>query len=142
MWRALLAAAVLAISGCTQIPKTPQEIADQKMEPVPGKAVIYIVQNAFGIYDAGLTMDDGTQINTWPGTFYRWVTTPGTHKIHSSEGNLSARITLHVEAGKIYFVQHWVNGVRGSTTDASLQLIGPKLGGELVTQGRLCCATK
>ena len=142
MWRALLAAIVLAMFGCAQIPETPQEIADQKMEPVPGKAVIYIVQNPFGDYSAGLTMDDGTQITTWPGTFYRWVTTPGTHNINSTQGNLSAHITLTVEAGKIYFVQHWVNGVRGSTTDASLQLIGARSGREMVTQGRLCCATK
>ena len=145
MWRVLLAATVLAIAGCGaqyQIPESPQEIADQKMQPVPGKAVIYIVQNSFGVYSAGLAMDDGTQITTFPGTFYRWVTTPGTHSIRSSEGNLSARITLNVEAGQIYFVQHYVNGVRGSTTDARLQLIGAKSGREMVTQGRLCCATK
>ncbi len=142
MWRALLAATVLAMFGCTQIPETPQEIADQKLQPVPGKAVVYIVQNPLGQYDAGLTMDDGTQITTWPGTFYRWVTTPGTHNIHSTQGNLNASININVEAGKVYFVQHWVNGVRGSTTDANLQLIGARSGAEMVKQGRLCCPTK
>ena len=145
MWRVLLAATVLAIAGCGaqyQIPESPQEIADKKMETVPGKAVIYIVQNPLGNYSASLAMDDGTQITTWPGTFYRWVTSPGTHNIHSAQGNLSATITLTVEADKIYFVQHWVTGIRGSTTDASLQSISASSGRQLVLQGRLCCATK
>lgn len=145
MWRALLVITVLAIVGCGaqyQIPESPQELADKKMETVPGKAVIYIVQNPLGNYSASLAMDDGTQITTWPGTFYRWVTSPGTHNIHSAQGNLNATITLTVEPDKIYFVQQWVNGIRGSTTDANLQLIDAASGRPLVTQGRLCCPTK
>ncbi|MDH3286764.1 MAG: DUF2846 domain-containing protein [Betaproteobacteria bacterium] len=139
MWKALSLAFALMIAGCAQIPPSPQQIEDQKMEPVAGKAVVYIVQNPFGDYDAGLTFDDGTQITTWPGTFYRWVTIPGTHTIKSSEGNLSAFISLQVEAGKIYYVQHYVTGIRGSTTDASLREISARDGRELVTSGTLCC---
>lgn len=141
MWRALTAAVVLALAGCAgvQIPLTPKEIADRKMEPVPGKAVIYVVQDLAGEYSAGLTLDDGTQISTWPGTYYRWVTTPGTHTIRSSEGNLSARITLTVEAGKVYSVQHSVTGIRGSTTDASLSRISDRLGHEIMASARFCC---
>jgi hypothetical protein len=141
MWKALSLAFALTIAGCAQyqIPPSPQQIADQKMEPVPGKAVVYIVQNPIGSYSAGLTFDDGTRITTWPGTFYRWVTTPGTHTIKSSEGNLSASLRLQVEAGQIYFVQHLVSGIRGSTTDASLQKIDARTGRPLVTGGTLCC---
>jgi len=141
MWRALTVVVAFAFAGCAgvQIPLTPQEIADRKMEPVPGKAVIYVVQNLAGEYSAGLRFDDGTQITTWPGTYYRWVTTPGTHTIMSSEGNLSARITLTVEAGKVYSVQHWVTGIRGSTTDASLSRISDQLGHEIMASARLCC---
>ncbi|MDH3287843.1 MAG: TIR domain-containing protein [Betaproteobacteria bacterium] len=116
-----------------------EEIADKKMEPVPGEAVVYIVQNAFGDYSAGLTFDDGTQITTWPGTFYRWVTTPGTHTIESSEGMLNASIELQVEAGKTYYVEHSVTGMRGSTTDASLQKIDGETGREMMTTGKPCC---
>ncbi|HXV12459.1 MAG TPA: hypothetical protein VD839_16790 [Burkholderiales bacterium] len=141
MWRALTVAVAIAFAGCAniQIALTPQEIADRKMEPVPGKAVIYVVQNLSGEYSAGLRFDDGTQITTWPGTYYRWVTTPGTHTIRSSEGNLSARITLQVEAGKVYSVQHSVTGIRGSTTDASLSRISDRLGQEIMASARLCC---
>ncbi len=141
MWRAFLAVAALSVLGCaqTQIPLSPQEIADRKMEPVPGKAVVYVVQSPLGDYSAGLAFDDGTQITTWPGTFYRWVTTPGTRTIRSSQGNLNASIRLQTEAGKIYFVQHYVTGIRGSTTDARLQTLGDQAGRQLVTSGRACC---
>lgn len=139
MWRAWSAAAALSILGCAQIPLSPQEIADRKMELVPGKAVVYVVQNPLGDYAAGLRFDDGTQITTWPGTFYRWVTTPGTHTIRSAEANLGASIRLQLEAGNFYFVQHFVTGVRGSTTDAWLQRIDDRAGRQLVTSGRTCC---
>ena len=144
MRRAYLILAALILAGCAniQIPPSPQEIADKKMDPVPGKAVVYIVQDHYKIYNAGLTFDDGTQIRTWPGTFYRWVTTPGRHTIQSSEGNLNAKITLNVEAGQVYFVQHKVNGIRGSTTDAWLASINDRVGHELMASARLCCATR
>jgi len=140
MWRTFVAVAVLSIAGCAQIPSSPQEVADKKIEPVAGKAVVYVVQNSFGVYSAGLTFDDGTQITTYPGTFYRWVTAPGTHAIRSSEGNLNARITLQVDAGKVYFVQHTVNGIRGSTTDAWLEKTSENAGRRLVNSGRACCS--
>jgi hypothetical protein len=137
MWKAFLAGVILAFAGCAQIPLSPQEIADRKMEPVPGKAVVYIVQNPFGVYAAGLTFDDGTQITTYPRTFYRWVATPGTHTIMSTEGNLNAAIKLQVEAGEIYFVEHLVTGIRGSTTDAWLRKIDDNAGRRMVANGRL-----
>lgn len=134
----------LILAGCAHIgfPPSPQEITDKKFEAVPGKAVVYVVQNSIGSYGAGLRFDDGTMITTWPTTFYRWVTTPGTHTIRSAEGNLSARITLTMEAGKIYFVQHSVRGIRGSTTDAALTLVNDQSGRNMVASAELCCATR
>lgn len=142
MRRVFFVAMALLVAACAQIPPSSQEIADKKMEPVPGKAVVYIVQPYGGLaqYAAGLTFDDGPlQITTYPSTFYRWVTTPGTHTIESTEGNLNASIKLQVEAGKIYYVQHSVNGFRGSTTDAWLQKIDDKPGRQMVTTSTLCC---
>ena len=135
----------LILAGCAGIhpPASPQEIADKKFEAVPGKAVVYVVQNQIGSYGAGLWFDDGTQITTWPGTFYRWVTTPGTHTIRSADPNLSARITLtNMEAGHIYFVQHSVWGIRGSTTDATLSPMNDQSGRMQVASAELCCATR
>ena len=129
----------LAMAGCTQAPPSQQDIASRHMEPVTGKAVVFIVQNAFGTYSAGLLLDEGARIVTWPATYYRWETTPGAHAVRSSEGNLSARIKLQLEAGKVYFVQHSVTGLRGSTTDANLQLINENLGRRLVMDAKPCC---
>lgn len=140
MWRTLTTfAASMAVVACTQIPPSQKEIADKKMEPVAGKAVVYIVQNAIGTYQAGLLLDGKDRIVTWPDTYYRWETSPGAHSIRSSEPNLSARIQLQLEAGKVYFVEHRVTGLRGSTTDANLQVIGEGLGRRMVAAGRACC---
>ena len=140
MRRAFFVALTLLAAACAQIPPSPQEIQDKQFEPVPGKAVVYVVQNPFGAYDyaAGLTFDDGTEITTYPSTFFRWVTTPGTHTIESTEGNLNATIKLQVEAGKIYYVEHSVTGVYGSTTDAWLSKIDAKTGRQMVAISTLC----
>jgi len=140
MWRVFIAVIGMAIAACAQIPPSPEQIEAQKLQAVPGKSVVYIVQDSFRDYNAGLELDDGTQINTWPGTFYRWVTVPGTHTIRSSDGNLSASIVLQLDAGKIYFVQHTVNGIRGSTTEAGLHKIDDRTGRRLVARSTLCCA--
>lgn len=70
------------------------------------------------------------------------MTTPGTHTIRSGQASLNASIRLQTEAGKIYFVQHYVTGIRGSTTDARLERVSDKTGRQLVASGTLCCPTK
>ncbi len=137
MRQALIAGAVLILAGCAQIPPSPQEIADKKFEPVPGKAVVYIVQGALGdSLSAGIALDDGKQITTWTGTFYRWVTTPGTHRLVNTVP-LNASITLQTEAGKIYFVQQFVTGWRGDVTNSRLELLDDKTGREMVMTSSL-----
>jgi len=139
MKRSLVVALTLVVLGCAQIPPSAQETEAKKFEAVPGKAVIYVAQNPIGQYGAGLTFDDGTLITTWPGTFYRWVTAPGTRAIRSSEGNLNASIKLQTDPGKVYFVQHYVTGIRGSTTDARLERVSDRVGRQLVVGATLCC---
>jgi hypothetical protein len=139
MWRVLAAVFTMAIAACVQISPSPRQIEEQKMQAVPGKSVVYIVQDSFRDYNAGLALDDGKQIRMWPGTFYRWVTSPGNHSIKSSDGNLNASINLQLDAGKVYFVQHSVSGIRGSPTDARLRKLDERSGSQLVTSGTLCC---
>jgi hypothetical protein len=139
MRKALLAGAVLILAGCAQIPPSPQEIADKKFEPVPGKAVVYVVQGAVGpALAVGIEFDDGKQITTWTGTFYRWVTTPGTHLIQNT-GAENASITVQVEAGKIYFVEQFVTGWRGDVTNSRLELLDDNTGRMMVGESSLCC---
>lgn len=142
MLRAILIATALAVTGCAPIPPSSQEISDKKMETMPGRGVVYIVQTPIGEYSAGVAFDDGTQITTYPGTFYRWVAAPGTYTIRSTGGNLSASIKLQIEAGNIYFVEHYVTGIRGSTTDSRLHRISDEAGRRLVTSGTPCCEAK
>jgi hypothetical protein len=43
--RSLLIGLVLVLAGCQQIPLTPEDIQARKFEPVPDKAVIYLVRD-------------------------------------------------------------------------------------------------
>ena len=137
MRRALFTALALLVAACAQIPETAQEMAARKMEPVPDKAVVYVVQGPFPEYAAGIAFDDGGQVTMWAGSFYRWVTTPGTHTIKSSEGRFNALINLQLEAGKVYFVQNWTAGGFGTTTSTGLQVVDDETGRQLVRNGRM-----
>ena len=137
MRKGLLAVAALILAGCAQIPPSPQEIADKKFEPVPGKAVVYVVQGAVGpTLAVGIEFDDGTQITTWTGTFYRWVTTPGAHRIQNTAPQ-NASIKLQVEAGQVYFVEQWVSGWRGSVLNSRLEMLDDSTGRMMVKSSSL-----
>ena len=57
--------------------------------------------------------------------------------IESSEGKFNASIKLQVDAGKIYYVEHSVSGIRGSAMDVWLQKIDDKAGRQLVKSNRM-----
>lgn len=133
MRNALIAGIAAILAGCAQIPSSQQEMEAKKFQPVADKAVVYIVQGAVGpTLAAGLALDDGSQITTWTGTFYRWVTTPGTRRIVNT-APLNASITLQLEAGKIYFVEQWVAGWRGSVTNSRLEKLDDRTGRQMVS---------
>lgn len=141
MRNALTAGFALILAACAQIPPSPQEIEAKKFEPVAGHAVVYIVQRATGpTLAVGLALDDNTQITTWTGTFYRWVVKPGAHKIENT-APLNDSITLQLEAGKIYFVEQWVTGWRGSVTNSRLHRLDDRAGRQMVRTSTLCCST-
>ena len=139
MRKALIAGVASILAGCAQIPPSPQEIEAKKFESVPDQAVVYIVQGASGpTLAVGLELDDSTQITTWTGTFYRWVTNPGTHRI-ANTAPLNASITLELEAERIYFVEQWVTGWRGSVTNSRLYKLDDRAGRQMVRTSTLCC---
>ena len=107
MWRVLIAAILLA--GCAQLPPTPQDIQAKKFENVSGKSVIYLVRDDPDFNDAAtsLWLGEARTITTYPGTYYRWEVTPGTHRIAGFAGD-SGAISVRVEPDRIYYVQQRV----------------------------------
>lgn len=109
MWKFI--PVVMLLAGCAQLPPSAEDIQAKRFEPVPGKAVIYIVRDNIGAHlDHSLWLDDSAIITTHTGTYYRWEVAPGTHRI-TGDAESAAALTLNVEAGKLYFVHHIVYGV-------------------------------
>lgn len=135
MWRVLL---VLLIAGCAQLPPTPQDIQAKKFESVADKAVIYIVRTPMDSHEGGeISLDDNAQITTYAGTYYRWEVAPGRHRIAGYTGQ-AGLVQLDAQAGKIYFVQHTVQGSRRSGWQfTNLRQISEQDGRKLVMQSQL-----
>jgi hypothetical protein len=104
MWRVLFPVLFL-LAGCAQLPPTPADIQAKKFEAIPGKAVIYLVRDYPDFNDAAATvwLGESVMITTYPGTYYRWETEPGTHRI-TGYGPDIGTIMLQAEPGRIYFV--------------------------------------
>jgi hypothetical protein len=136
MWKTFTA--ILLLAGCAQLPPSAQDIQAKRFEPVPGKAVIYIVRDSVGAQiDQSLWLDDAVMITTHTGTYYRWEVAPGAHRI-TGGGESTAAVTLNVEAGKLYFVQHIVNGVQWITAyQTGLRLLDDQTGRARVAQASL-----
>lgn len=138
MWRKLLLT-VLVLSGCAaQLPPSAEDIQAKKFESVPGKAVIYVVRNSVdSAHHSSLLLDGVATITTHPGTYYRWEVAPGSRRI-SGFGGTSELLTLQVQAGRIYYVQHTVFGtIRSGPQVSYLQEVSERDGRMLVSQAQL-----
>ena len=103
---------LLALAGCQQLPLTPADIEARKFEPVPDKAVIYLVRDTADFSDAEtIVVLENIQVSTDSGTYFRWVVPPGKHLI-TGWGADSGRITVDVARGRIYFIKQSVTGTR------------------------------
>ena len=114
MWRVVLLMA-LVIAGChAPLPPSPREIEAKRFEPVAGKSVIYILRDKPDADVAStIVLGDSASITTYPGTFYRWEAAPGRHLVRGMAGDNGA-ITLDVAAGRVYFVQQWLQPLSGA----------------------------
>ena len=135
-WKTLLASVVLA--GCAQLPPSPEDVQAKRFEPVPGKAVIYIVRDNVGAHlDHSLWLDDAYLITTHTGTYYRWVAEPGTRRIRGG-GESTSHLLVQAEAGKLYFVRHIVNGIEWNAAyNTGLQRLDDETGRARVSQASL-----
>jgi hypothetical protein len=138
MWRALIVAVALVFAGCAQVPPSADDSRAKSFDAVPGKSVIYIVRGSVGpgLSDT-LYLNDRLQITTWTGTYYRWETEPGAHRI-AGFGPTNAMITMRTEPGKVYFVLHRVVGTaRDGVQNVVLQELDDKTGRAMVQRARL-----
>jgi hypothetical protein len=100
---------VLAAAACAPLPPSPADIQAKRFEPVPGKAVIYVVRNRPDLSDdaATIMVDDRMVGTTYPGTYLRVVVEPGRHQIRGYAGD-NGRFVLDVPPDGVYFVQQSV----------------------------------
>jgi hypothetical protein len=136
MWRVLLLAVLLA--GCVPLPPSPQDIQAKRFEAAPGKAAIYVVRTPMDSHEgAGLSLDYGSQITTYEGTYWRWDVAPGPHRV-ASYGWGTAEVNINAEAGKIYFIRHTVMGHwRAGPQQTWLQPLSEPEGRTLVTRSEM-----
>jgi len=136
MWRAIVIA--LTLAACTQIPPSPEEIQSKNFEPVPEKAIVYIVRTPMDSDEPGsLILDDNATLTTYRRTFYRWEIAPGRHRVAGFAGQ-SGQVELDAEAGRIYFVEHTVHGsLRSGVKSTALRRIDEKRGQQLVRSSGL-----
>jgi hypothetical protein len=138
MVRVWLTALVLALAlpGCQQLPLTPEDLQARKFEPVPDKAVIYLVRSSpdFSSVQAQIRVGDKLLLRTYPGTYYRWEVPPGRHTITGYAEDIGT-ITLEAERGRIYFVQQRVT--RMVVTNSSFELVSEAAGRDLVLRSVL-----
>ena len=132
------AVVALALSGCVQLPVTPADTQAKRFESVPNKAVVYVVRQPMdSVEPGGLALENGEQISTLPGTYYRWEMSPGAHRLVGMPP-ASASLSFTVEPGKIYYLRHTVIGQwRDGPQLASLIPIGTDEGQALVTRSEL-----
>ena len=103
--RAWLAGALLLLGGCAGLAPQSQDAEAKRFEPLPGKAVIYLVRGESLYSDRAVPvwLGDFIMITTYPDTFFRWEVAPGTHRISGHDTDFGT-ITVAAEPGRVYFV--------------------------------------
>jgi hypothetical protein len=135
MWRSALMALLLA--GCTQLPLTPEDIQARKFEPLPDKAVIYVVRDSpdFSDREAMIWLGTAATIKTYPGTYFRWEVAPGEHRIAGYGADIGV-VAVKAEAGSIRVVQQRVAPIM-SWVQSYFQEIDEKTGRAIVERSTL-----
>lgn len=123
------------VSACA--PLAPQVVDSKRFEPVPNKAVVYVVRSRVDSFNAGpVWLGNIGPIHTLQGTYYRWEVDPGVRRVETAGDSVSA-VTLNAQAGQIYYVQHTVTtGFRGGLGNAWLRQVDEQTGRRLVSQAQ------
>lgn len=126
----------LLLAGCIQLPPLPEDAVAKRFEPVPDRAVIYLVRPALDRHFAApVVLDDQFIGSTYKDTYLRMEVPAGLHRLRGYAGD-SAAIDLQTLPGQIYFVQQTARGYR-SFTGSSFQLVDERYGRAMVEAGQL-----
>jgi len=100
---AVLAAASLA--GCAHLAPPDADTLAKLMQPVPSKAVIFVIRNepASAPWRMKVVMDGQDMGRTSANTYFRWVVEPGRHLVISETENDSG-VVVDAQAGQIYYI--------------------------------------
>jgi hypothetical protein len=136
MIRVLLLALFLA--ACAPLPPSPQDIDAKRFEPVPGKAVIYLVRQRPDLVSEPSTvmLDNNMMGSTYPGTYFRWVVEPGRHEIRGYAGD-NGRFLLDVPPDGLYFVQQSVTRLLSGFAQSFFRPVPEPYGRAIVMRSEL-----
>jgi len=108
----LVAICLAALAGCAKgnLATPGQDAQARLLEPVPDKAVIYLLRDLGDIYisEVKVGLDGKLAGTTTHNTFYRWEVPPGVHTIVSYT-TPPAVLTLKTEPGGVYYVWQDIN---------------------------------
>jgi hypothetical protein len=130
--------ALLLMAGCAaQLPPMPEDATAKRFEPLPDRAVIYLVRHQLDRdYVAQIVLDDQMIGSTYRGTYMRIELPAGPHQLRGYAGD-SGSIKLDTEPGQLYFVEQTTYGYRGSLSGSDFQRIDQARGRTLVMNGQL-----
>jgi hypothetical protein len=135
-FRFLLIAAILLFAGCAPLPPMPEDAVAKRFEPLPDRAVIYLVRHRFDRdFIAPVMLDDEMIGSTYQGTYMRIEVPAGMHQLAGFAAD-SGRIRFDTKAGQIYFVQHTAHGFR-SFNSSGFDLVDAAYGRTLVLNGQM-----
>jgi hypothetical protein len=94
-----------ALAGCASLAPPNADTLAKLMQPVPEKAVIFLVRNepASAPWRIKVTMDGRDMGSTSANTYFRWVVEPGRHIVISEAQNDSG-VVIDAQAGQIYYL--------------------------------------
>ena len=108
MWRGLLL--ILVLSGCASLQTQFEDIQAKRLDPVPGKSVIYVIREIRDntSHPTVVMLDGNSESLTYPGTFVRWEVAPGPHLVTGFGGD-AGKLQLDAMPGKFYFIRQTVS---------------------------------
>lgn len=129
--------ALLLLAGCVApLPPMPEDAVAKRFEPLPDKAVIYLVRPGVDpSWVAPVVLDDQMIGSTYRGNYMRIEVPAGAHLLRGMAGD-SGSIKLTTKPGELYFVQHNAYGYR-SFVYSSFSLINSRDGRSLVMGGQI-----